>query len=251
LGSTNPVDQSLPVQIGTNDDWTALSCDWISTRGLRRNGTLWTWGSIWIASGASGQLVRIDEPTQVCRETNWTGLANNFGPLALNQSGEVWAVAALPPSSEASIAAVGSLLLSNTAPRHVAVAYGGPSKVYQIRPPGTLWQMNCRAQSASLSVSPAEPWRRVGKRSDWVALWGGSGAAFGLTADGTIWSWGLDLRQGATTDLIAALKNFPTRLRRYLGFSAPMPMTRGQMAIQSKPRPLLRLVNNSTPVPVQ
>jgi len=249
LGSSDRVNQPEPVQIGTNRDWTGLSCHWISTLGLRRNGTLWTWGSVWVSARFSSQLTEMAEPTQVCRETNWTSLVDPFSTLALNQSGELWDLMGGLPTPTAPAAAVGHLLLTNAASNRIALAYANPAKLYQIREPGTLWEKKTRTLPGSLQNAPDEPWRRVGRRSDWVAIWGGSAAAFGLTADGILWTWGLDLRKNSTTDVISALKTLPARLRSYLGSPSPLPagMAGRQPAVQSAPRPLLQLVPTAPP----
>jgi hypothetical protein len=130
-------------------------------------------------------------PTQVCVESNWTGFVTwGFLPLVRNRLGEVWEPFHAAPNPEASAASSFQLVATNAAPGRFASAWCGEPRIYEVRSDGTLWE---RTQPLNTqAATPVGEWHRLGKRSDWTALWGTGAAALGMTADGTLWTWGID-----------------------------------------------------------
>lgn len=232
-----------PVQVGTNHDWAAVQCDWNATVALRADGSLWTWGTLYSVWSGVPWSKAYPLPTQICRETNWAGFALDYWSRAWTRSGELWAPFFAPPNAEASIASTGRLLLSNALPHRVAIAFCGQLEIFQARPDGTLWRKPYPLPSA---VAPPDPqWRRVGKRSDWVALESAGGIAYGLTADGTLWTWGVDPTRQSNPSLATRLKTIQWRVSGWFGppqgrFGNPRLLAQFP-SFQKEPRPLLRL----------
>jgi alpha-tubulin suppressor-like RCC1 family protein len=236
------------VQIGTNRDWAQLICLWQSTAGLRSNGTLWVWGQVHGSGGQIGpmKINNFQTPTQVCRETNWIGLGLGSGPLAWTSSGEVWQpITTASPDAEASVAVTGELIATNSAPNRLIFAISGTPKLYELRVDGTIWEKEYAL--APWSSKPTDTWHRFGKRSDWVGIWSVSQTALGLTSDGTIWTWGVDLSQGPKPAEGQKLMLLMARIRAAFGGnsltgfagtrSSPL-----RWASQKEPRPLMRMV---------
>ena len=231
-----------PVQVGTNNDWAAVCCPWNCTLALRRDGTLWTWGHVPVVGtgGMNFNMNELPSPTQVCLESNWTGITGGGWPLVWNRSGELWEPFHGVPNAEASAASNSRLVLPHAVPGRFAIAWCGEPEIYEVRPDGTLWG---RTQPLSfyLAGSVGE-WRRLGKRSDWIGLWGTGGTVVGLTAEGTLWTWGIDPGREPGADLASRLKLAQSRLMSLFG-PGPRPIPSGAMpAYQKQPRPLMRLV---------
>jgi hypothetical protein len=177
-------------QIGTASNWTAVACANVSGIGLRSDGTLWVWGIVVGPRNGSMTQTNITEPILLCAQTNWISIDANG--QARDREGELWDAANRMPNSFGSTRDVCRLISPNWAANRIESAPYWMNCL--IAPNGTLW---------STAVHPTE-WfdpapqatvksmRRVDGRSDWVALWGIRGTAFGLTADGTIWAWGYD-----------------------------------------------------------
>jgi hypothetical protein len=88
-------------------------------------------------------------------------------------------------------------------------------------------------------------WHRLGKRTDWIGLWGaGGGTAVGLTADGTLWTWGIDPGREPELNMSARLKLVQGRLMTLIGPGARPVSVGSARAIQSEPRPLIRMEIN-------
>ena len=129
---------------------------------------------------------------------------------------------------------------TNSVPDHAAIGWTGRPRLYEVRADGSLWE---RAYaSGPWTASPAETWRRVGKRSDWLALWGGGGTVLGLTKDGTVWTWGIDPGSEPEFDFAAKLKVAQMRLRAWFSSRSPMLQASASQPYREVPRPLLRLV---------
>jgi hypothetical protein len=236
-----------PVQVGTNADWSSVLCRQQYTLGLRTNGTLWIWGQT--RSQQTGPK-NFPTPTLVCRETNWTALGEGFGMWlwARTASGEVWQLTPASADPLAAASATGQLLASNSLPGHLVAAYDGKPELFELRGDGTLWEKPFSI-SPQFIVAPDEKWRQVGKRSDWQAIWGGGNTAFGLTADGTLWTWGRDPSRDGTRTFSMRLQMLQERIQRMFANGPGRGTTSygAPPAIQKTPRPLLRLLN-ATPI---
>jgi hypothetical protein len=229
------------VQVGTNSDWAALCCPWSGTLALRLDGTLWAWGQVYVVGSLGATANNLPLPTRVCLESNWTGFVTwGFQPFVRNRSGEVWEPFHAAPNPEASALSSFRFVVSTAVPGRFAAAWCGEPRVFEVRSDGTLWE---RTQPLNTSaVTPVGEWRRLGKRSDWATLWSTGGTALGLTADGTLWTWGIDPGGNQPSDFLSRLKLARTRLMSLFG-PGPRPMAAGATpAYQEQPRPLLRLV---------
>jgi hypothetical protein len=213
-------------------DWVAVYCGGDSTFALRKDATLWTGGNKWGFQGGIWASRIISFPTLLCAETNWTGLDANG--LARNQAGELWDIKYALPNSQAGASTVCSLVSTNWAMDRV---HSVPLWTRaEVRADGTLWM--ARVRPSSPPISSAEEWRQVNTRSDWVALWGYAGTGFGLTSDGTVWTWGLDLGKPPVRTYESRLDLLRDRLtgRRRMN---PVAMN---FPVSPQPRPLLKLV---------
>ena len=73
-----------PGQMGTNNDWLQIVSYGPLNLGLRKQGTIWAWGSLSNSNRPRGSLLPEDFPTpiQICAETNWIELTAGVVPLA-------------------------------------------------------------------------------------------------------------------------------------------------------------------------
>lgn len=92
LGLGNLLDQNLPVQIGTDNDWLTVSAGYVHALAVKTNGTLWSWGN-----GQFGQLGNgifnsaTPNVTQVGTATDWLQVsAGNRFSLAIKTNGTLW-----------------------------------------------------------------------------------------------------------------------------------------------------------------
>jgi hypothetical protein len=229
-------------RVGTASNWTAVSRQNSSYLGLRSDGTLWAWGVI-VSSKYGSYLAQkdVDDPVQLCADTNWISL--DASGQARNRAGELWDTAYGFPDPYAGAATVCRRISADWAADHIESAPFWMN--CQIRSDGTLWATALAPGQwylpAYLPASASTAMRQMGNRSDWVAVWGVRGTAFGLTADGTLWAWGYDLGHDTVVNYRTRIHLAQAMLsgrapRAGSGWSSPPP-------ILEEPQPLMKLVN--------
>jgi alpha-tubulin suppressor-like RCC1 family protein len=86
LGNIGQEGKKSPTQVGNATDWVAASGAMYTSVGVRSDGTLWSWGMTYYASGGS-----IWTPTQVGSATNWAAVADGAsGSLGMRSDGTLW-----------------------------------------------------------------------------------------------------------------------------------------------------------------
>ena len=242
LGNGPGPAQDTPVQVGTNHDWAAVCGYFNSTFALRRDGTLWVWGGIVFRSGVGRGIAKnFATPIRVCADTNWVAFVPSTSPLVRNRAGELWDPTFAPADPNAPAASSCRRVAGSGANNQVAVAMVGKPKRYEVRPDGSLWESDYTVGAAA--ATPGNGARRVGKRSDWVSLWSGAGTALGLTADDTLWTWGIDPGREPVFGFASKVRAAQMRLRALAGARATggLPYT-ASPPFEKEPRPLVRLV---------
>lgn len=233
------------VQVGTENDWSAVEAGWNSMYALRRDGTLWVWGRPFYFGGAGVPAKSYLTPTRVCSNTNWTGFDMGLTPQAWTGSGELWDLSFAAPAPELPAEFSCRLALTNSSPGKAVTAFLGSPKLYQVRPDGTLWVRDY--SYGSRPGASGTVWHRVGRRADWVSVGGAGGTALGLTADGTLWTWGLDPGRQVAPDFWSKLRFARARLSAWIGGGPGAAARMGRMpAFQSEPRPLMKLIGQGT-----
>jgi ABC-type transport system involved in cytochrome c biogenesis permease component len=234
----------LPIQVATNSDWASVFCQQNITVALKTNGTVWIWGQ----ASFRNLMKSFAEPTQVCRETNWVAITTGSGerPWAWTASGEVRQLNLSVASPQATAAEASELLTSNSAPDRLVAAFVGKPELFELRNDGTLWEKTF-SPGPWYSASPDEKWHQAGRRADWQGIWGNGDTAFGLTADGMLWTWGLDPSRDGTWSLSARFRMLGIRIRSLFGNRPGVGGYGTPMAIQKTPRPLMRLIDSTLP----
>jgi len=251
LGPNNqPISSKAPVrfmmQVGTNHDWKAISTGASSAAvlALRADGTLWTWGDFNSFGNGTWSRTNNPFPIQVCSESNWVGLSDGILSSVRNQANEWWSLFPFRglPGADVPVSALGHLVSSN----YVMAAFGPFFStnwswgMYEIHPGGTMW-----VNPFSWPLTPPlPPPLRFGRRSDWIALWGGAGTMVGLTSENTLWTWATDYGQERHYDFGERVGMVKTAISNAFGAS-PRRGTYdewGGYQPQKEPRPLLRLV---------
>jgi hypothetical protein len=80
-----------PTQVGADADWQQVSAAWGHTVALKRNGTLWGWGSNNKGQLGQAETDFVAAPTRIGGESHWRHITAGPGnTLAANNEGEVW-----------------------------------------------------------------------------------------------------------------------------------------------------------------
>jgi hypothetical protein len=240
-----------PVQLGTNRDWVAVERTGNGMVAVWADGTLWGWGNFYYR-GETAAPAHYLQPVQLCEETNWVGFDRSFGfLLARNNVGELWwlrNIGSSLPDATASVGAFGSLLpqvpASTLTSQTINLFRPGASH-YEVHTNGTLWVSPIVAGGprGTPLIREAE---QAGQRSDWVAVANAYGATFGLTADGTLWTWGRNLGEQPRVETRSRIEVAKLRAAAALGLRPPNMWTpysaEPTYPVQEKLRALMKLV---------
>jgi alpha-tubulin suppressor-like RCC1 family protein len=153
LGTSNQINYSSPVQVGTSQLWTNIALGLSHSIALQSPGTLWSWGS------------------------------NSQGQLGVNTS------LGYQPNSPVPVQAPNVPLVAQWASlgQQPTGSYGSG-----IQPNGTLWTwgLNSNGQlGLNTTVGVSSP-VQVGALSAWTQVAGGSNFQLALQSPGTLWAWG-------------------------------------------------------------
>ena len=93
LGLGEDIEYSnVPIQVGNDTDWKAVTAGGDHTLAIKTDGTLWAWGDNLLGKlGLGNQIDRLT-PTQVGTDTDWkTVTAGEHHTLAIKTGGNLWA----------------------------------------------------------------------------------------------------------------------------------------------------------------
>ncbi|HTE01925.1 MAG TPA: hypothetical protein VK668_21700 [Mucilaginibacter sp.] len=100
--------QQAPIPIGTDKDWDKLFAGWrnYGSFGIKRNGTLWAWGSNRTYQLGLDRLIKSsDRPMQVGTSDGWVSVSNGGGyTVGIKADGSVWHWGAQQLSGSSSMA---------------------------------------------------------------------------------------------------------------------------------------------------
>jgi alpha-tubulin suppressor-like RCC1 family protein len=194
LGDGTTADRLTPVQIGTANNWKAVTCGHFHTLALRSDGTLWAWGRNTGGELGDGTTISRFNPVQVGAASDWVEAAcGQQHTMALKADGTLWAW-----GHNGS----GRLGDGTTTNRPSPVQIGaeanwarvacGTNHTVAVKTDGTLWAWgynNIGQVGDGTSISRTSP-VQVGAATNWVAASGGDDHTVAVQKDGSIWAWG-------------------------------------------------------------
>jgi alpha-tubulin suppressor-like RCC1 family protein len=200
LGDGTTTNRSSPVAVvGGFTDWIQVNAG-SHTLGIRANGTAWAWGTN--TNGQLGDDTVVDKSSPVSvvgAYTDWiqlaAGTSHSIGIRAngtawswgINTSGRLGDGTTTDRSSPVSV--VGGFT------DWAYVAAGGDHSL-GLRANGTLWAwgVNTNGRLGDGTTTPtSSPVSVVGGFTDWIQTVAGASHSVGLRANGTVWTWGLNL----------------------------------------------------------
>lgn len=196
LGDGTYIDSYVPIQIGTDTNWSKVSAA-NHTVALKTNGTLWAWGDNNFGQLGDGTNIDRNTPIQIGTDTNWSKISAGMGnTVALKTNGTLWVWGSNN---------TGQVGDGTTVNKNVPVQIGTDtnwSKILSVhghtvalKTDGTLWawgwnvygQLGDGTTSNKLiptQIGTANNWKEVG------ATWYSTAA---IKTDGTLWAWGDNL----------------------------------------------------------
>ena len=183
------------LKFGDDTNWEDLSWSYEqpSVLLLKKDGTLWRWGTNrWTTPTSPPQMTGLRElnPYRIGTDSDWQKIAHNT-PFLQKVDGSIWCVSENLKSGEVSILRAANW--DQVEAEKIPPQFWGPPNIY-VRKDGTLWSSVLKQSKDAryrLTFSPQPT--QIGKETNWISavnLWEGSIVA--LKSDGTLWQRGLN-----------------------------------------------------------
>ena len=193
LGDGTNIDKSTPVQIGTDTTWNKVITGDYSTRGIKDNGTLWSWGTFNSGVGLPDNSYTktpalIDTHAWKMVAGTWPSSSTNIG-VRLDGTLWVWGVGSQYVTYD--YLQIGTD--TNWKMAYIFMSEIGLSYV-AIKTTGTLhtWGANNYGQLALGDVTFRSSPVQVGALTDWNEIATGDQFVIATKTNGTLWAWGFN-----------------------------------------------------------
>lgn len=198
LGDTNP--RYVPTRVGSGSDWYTVAVGRsYSTLALKRDGTLWAWGSNGDGQLGLGDTDERHLPVQVGGDSDWRMvMGGGQHTLALKEDGSLWAWGA---GGDGQLG-LGGAVDQSSLPLRVGTATdwsaidAGYGHSVALKANGSLWAWGGNGwgelglgDTYNFVYMPLQ----VGNEADWIAVKSGGGHNLTVKSDGSLWSWGYNL----------------------------------------------------------
>lgn len=180
LGDGTTQDQSVPIQIGTDQNWISVATGATFSIGIKSNGTLWGWGD----DMYNGTGAYLSGPLQIGTANDWISVVcGDSHTLALKADGTIWTWGYLNNTNQPE--------QIGTDNHWASIAAGGMFSL-AIKSDGTLWAWgeNDYGQLGDGTTTGQPQPVQIGTDHDWALVSGGYYYTVAIKSDGSVWAWG-------------------------------------------------------------
>ena len=198
-GAETGTSQLHPSRIGNDADWATISAGPRSSAGVKKSGTLWSWGY-------NSDSPNTFTPTQVGTQSDWAGVSlSSNSALAIKTDGSLWVWG----RNDFGQGDFGKEMADQDQPKQVGTDRDwtafmmGQTQAVALKRDGTLWawgnvylNYGSSGGTQNYTLSPAQ----VGTNSNWSRLLPfGNNSFRAMRSDGTAWEW--NTREGVLTQI--------------------------------------------------
>lgn len=221
------------VQFGDDSGWRSVVAEFQrSVVLLKRDGTLWSWGTNSFSDRQVWPGLRAFTPHRMGNDSDWAHILRGPGQIfAWKQDGTAWSLrraAYKAKSRETEIAPARVLVrfsqLDGRPFRSISF-YPRWGDHVGVREDGTLWAWSIREENPSAyAATPIQ----IGKDTDWTQVQNDGSRLVGLKADGSLWEWNPGVRY---VEEFSFTEHAPTQLSRHTDWLAIGPGTGGVLCL--------------------
>jgi len=198
---------SSPVQVMTGGSWSEVALAQFAVAGIKKDGTLWTWGRNYYGELGLGDKIHRSSPCQVGTDSNWTSVAacTRAGRFhAINSYGQIWSWgggtqgglginSTTHRSSPVQVIADATFTKVVCSTLHV-LALDNTDKLW-------VWGLNTSGQlginTNQLRSSPV----LISASTTWLDISCSGNTTFAIKTDNTLWAWGAGSNSGGVLSL--------------------------------------------------
>lgn len=195
LGNGTTLDSPVPVQIGSDNDWAGVAAGGGQhSLALKRDGSLWAWGSNSYGQLGDGTAIERLVPVRIGTEGGWSGVAIGLlHTVEVKADGSLWAWGynGSGQLGDGSVANSYVPVRVGTDTTWIAAAAGALHAI-ALKVDGTLWAwgLNGIGQLGDGTSTDRYSPVQIGTEADWVSAAAGYGFSVARKVDGSLWGWG-------------------------------------------------------------
>ena len=193
LGDGTKIGRSMPVQIGTDTDWSKVTAGKTHSLGIKKDGSLWAWGNNVYGQLGDGTTTERLFPVKISNDSFISIAVNANYSLAIRKDGTLWESGDMvriywdkTNTEKTKLRRVGDRKWKS-----ISV---GELHVLAIDSNGSLWAwgMGGNGQFGNGTDEGSDVPLQIDNSTDWVQISAGAGDSMGLKKDGSLWRWGSD-----------------------------------------------------------
>ena len=191
LGTDSTNDSTIPLQIGTGNQWKMADAGKFYTLAIRNDGTLWAWGLN--NQGQLGNDSTSDSLTPVQIGTDWEQISTGRShALGIKTDGTLWAWGANDKGqvgNDSSIDALTPVQIGSDTNWQAASA--GLEHSAALKDDGMMWTWGGNTYGQlGIGTETVEYTPQLVAETNWSSLSSGDYHILAMKIDGTIWAWG-------------------------------------------------------------
>ena len=186
---------SIPVQIGTANDWGSVSAGLWSSFAIKTNGTLWAWGENSYGGLGDGSFIDKPSPIQI-GSSSWSSVSARDGyTVGIKSNGELWSWghnnSGQLGNGTASATNFNLPVRVGTASNWMSISTG-QFHCLAIKTNGTLWAWggNFFGMLGDGTTDDHYSPIQIGNATNWASVSAGDYHSIAIKTNGTLWTWG-------------------------------------------------------------
>ena len=219
LGDNTTANKSSPVQtISAGTNWKQVACGGFHISAIKTDGSLWTWGYNNYGQLGDNTIVNKSSPVQtIAGGTNWKQVSCGAHHIsAIKTDGTLWSwgynvYGQLGDNTITNKSSPVQTISAGTNWKQVACGYA--VHTLAVKTDGTLWAWgnNSYGQLGDNTIAhKSSPVQTISGGTNWKQVAGGGGYTSAIKTDGTLWSWGHNVR-GQLGDNTTVHKSSPVQ----------------------------------------